>query len=341
MPNPSNIVLQFNMGEGKTSVVAPLVAARAADGTNLVRVVVLRPLARQTFHLLRKTLSGLLDRRIFYLPFSRNLRVDESMATRIQSLFALCTQEKGILLAQPEHILSFRLMGIDLSLGPATSKTAGCLLDSQRWLNQHARDILDESDEILNVAYQLVYTSGSQAALEDHPDRWTVIQQMLASVKKHVTNVHRLCPDEIELNWATEDAFPTTLRILEQAAGHRLLRLVAQETMQSVPRSHLFSHELYRAAIQFVSGPVVDPSSLDLLKSHCKPTALWSGLLLRRGMLAGGILSFVLGKKRYRVDYGLDLTRTMLAVPYRAKDVPSPRADFGHPDVVLALTCLW
>ena len=30
----------------------------------------------------------------------------------------------------------------------------------------------------------------------------------------------------------------------------------------------------------------------------------------------------------------------MLAVPYRAKDVPAPRAEFGHPDVAVMLTCL-
>ena len=29
-----------------------------------------------------------------------------------------------------------------------------------------------------------------------------------------------------------------------------------------------------------------------------------------------------------------------MAVPYLAKDVPSPRAEFGHPDIALGLTCL-
>lgn len=30
----------------------------------------------------------------------------------------------------------------------------------------------------------------------------------------------------------------------------------------------------------------------------------------------------------------------MLAVPYRVKDMPSPRSEFSHPDVVIVLTCL-
>jgi hypothetical protein len=32
-----------------------------------------------------------------------------------------------------------------------------------------------------------------------------------------------------------------------------------------------------------------------------------------------GILSYVLKERRWRVDYGLDPSRTLLAVPYRAK----------------------
>lgn len=62
-----------------------------------------------------------------------------------------------------------------------------------------------------------------------------------------------------------------------------------------------------------------------------------------RGLLAKGILLFALGQKRYRVNYGLAPDRcppTMLAVPFRAKDMPSPRSEFSHPDVVIVLTCL-
>ena len=63
-------------------------------------------------------------------------------------------------------------------------------------------------------------------------------------------------------------------------------------------------------------------------------------LLLLRGLIAGGVLAFALQQKRWRVNYGLDLSRTMLAVPYRAKDNPATRAEFSHPDVAIVLTCL-
>jgi hypothetical protein len=37
---------------------------------------------------------------------------------------------------------------------------------------------------------------------------------------------------------------------------------------------------------------------------------------------------------------GLDLSRTMLSVPYRAKDSPAARAKFSHPDATVVLTYL-
>lgn len=66
-----------------------------------------------------------------------------------------------------------------------------------------------------------------------------------------------------------------------------------------------------------------------------------NSLLFFRGLFAGGILGFVLGQKRWRVNYGLDPERrppTRLAVLYRTKDSPSPRSEFLHPKVVLLLT---
>jgi len=66
-------------------------------------------------------------------------------------------------------------------------------------------------------------------------------------------------------------------------------------------------------------------------------------LLLLKSLFATRIIAFFLGQKRFRVHYGLAPDRrppTMLAVPYRAKDLPALRAQFSYPDVVTMLTCL-
>jgi hypothetical protein len=66
----SNSVMQLNMGLGKSSVIVPIVAAALADTTQLVRVIVLKPLAMQMFQLLVRKLGGMLNRRVLYLPIS-------------------------------------------------------------------------------------------------------------------------------------------------------------------------------------------------------------------------------------------------------------------------------
>ena len=130
-----NSILQLNMGEGKSSVIVPMVAASLADGQKLVRVVVLKPLLRQMFRLLVNRLGGLANRQIFYAPFSRAVHVGPKEAHHIQSMYEECMRVRGVLVVQPEHLLSFKLMGIDRRLRTTmTDETAGALLKSQQWL---------------------------------------------------------------------------------------------------------------------------------------------------------------------------------------------------------------
>ncbi|KAJ7144287.1 hypothetical protein C8R44DRAFT_973870 [Mycena epipterygia] len=328
MMNPSsweNTISQLNMGEGKSSVIIPLIASLLADGNTLVRVVVLKSLSVQMFQTLRNTLSGLLNRRIFFFPFSRDVQLRQtSDAQKMQSLFKLCMRERGAWIAQPEHILSFKLMGLDLMLD-AVPAAAG--------------DMLDESDEILNVGYQLVYTSGRQAPLEDHPDRWTTIQDILTYVQDLAEDLAAEFPTGVDVDPSdTEASFHSGIRILTKEAGDCLVRRIAEKMLES-NEFRLFQHEIRRDILCFITEPT-PIISLVKLRETCEHTPFWNGILLRRGILAGGILVFALQQKRWRVEYGLDLRRTMLAVPYRAKDVPSLRADFGHPDVAIILTCL-
>lgn len=66
-------------------------------------------------------------------------------------------------------------------------------------------------------------------------------------------------------------------------------------------------------------------------------------MLLLRGVLAHGVLLSALMSKRWRVNYGVDKARRpeqLLAIPFRAKDSPAPRAEFSHPDIIILLTCL-
>ncbi|KZP04851.1 hypothetical protein FIBSPDRAFT_843536 [Athelia psychrophila] len=121
-----------------------------------------------------------------------------------------------------------------------------------------------------------------------------------------------------------------------------------QLVMDDVMKGHLdncafgvLSAELRKVAERVITQKNIDMDhTVQELVTYCDTSGFWKGLLLLRGLFAHGILAYALKERRWRVDYGLDLSRSLLAVPYRAKDVPAVRAEFGHPDVAITLTCL-
>lgn len=65
-------------------------------------------------------------------------------------------------------------------------------------------------------------------------------------------------------------------------------------------------------------------------------------VLALRGMFACGLMEHCLCR-RYRVDYGIDSRRGIghrVAVPYRASDTPSERAEYAQPDTLILFTVL-
>ena len=323
-------ILQLNMGEGKSHVIVPLVAVALADSQKLVRVVVLKPLANQMFHLLVERISGLANRRVFYLPFSRDIAMDEQKIQDIHNLFQECARVQGVLVAQPEHILSFRLMVIDrmLSSGSPLNHVAKKLQEMQTWLTSTSRDILDESDELLHVRYQLIYTMGQQQPLDGEQDRWTTTQKIFDLVRRHTQNLHEEFPEEVELLEhcaveACEGKF-FHVRLLGTSASKSLVSRIAEDALDGGLDNLTFVNlnlgsDLRTAVLRFIKEQGVDSPTYLTVEKVYRDTSLWKGLLLLRGLLAHGILVHVLSQRRWRVDYGLDLKRSLLAVPYRAK----------------------
>ncbi|QRV92778.1 kinase-like protein [Ceratobasidium sp. AG-Ba] len=338
-------VLQLNMGEGKSSVIVPIVAATLADTTRLVRVLVLKPLWRQMFQLLVSRLAGIVNRRIYYMPFGRHIEVGEAQVKQIHEMYNECMREGGVLLVQPEHVLSLKMMAIDHLLLPSTSKSskvANTLRKTQKWLSKNARDILDESDELLHVRYQLIYTVGDQEPLHGHPDRWTTTQQIFPLIASHIRRLKQIYPGKLKFNARDEGQFPS-IRILPESDEliGELITSIAKDVMEGLVPNLNFSllPQETRCLVQrFMVEHDIPEGDVQPLKNLNQ--AMRNGILLLRGLLASGIIVFALRDRRYRVDYGLDLNRSLLAVPYHAKDVPSPRAEFGHPDVAIVLTCL-
>ncbi|TGJ86351.1 hypothetical protein E0Z10_g2449 [Xylaria hypoxylon] len=342
----NNVVMQLNMGEGKSSVIVPIVATSLADTTRLVRVVVAKPQSKQMLQMLVAKLGGLLDRQIYHLPFSRDIKLNNNSLHAINQLLKECMNSGGILLTQPENILSFMLMGIESCIS-GDSKTSQGLVKILGRLDAHSRDIVDESDENFSVKFELLYTMGLQSPIQYSPERWICVQSVLEIFRKIIPEVQSQFPSSIEIS-RLDRGFPRT-RVLQADAQDRIIIKIADEICRKgltgfpIVRQQ---KEFRQAVFSYITEAQPSPTVISIVEND-NLTGFWAksrdALLLLRGLLAGGVLGFCFGQKRWRVDYGLDASRkpeTKLAVPFRAKDNPTPRSEFSHPEVVMVLTQL-
>lgn len=211
MRSPScekNAVMQLNMGEGKSSVIVPIVAAHLADGSKRVRVIVGKPQAKELFRTLLSKLSGMLNRRIYHMPFNRSVRPTSEQVKALHALYKKCIKESGILLLQPEHILSFKLMTIEYQSLEGQENVGTALIDLQHFFDSQSRDIVDESDENFSPKFELVYTMGVQRPMELSPQRWTTIQRVLNLVTSIIASVQKEYPESVEITNQSRGSFP-------------------------------------------------------------------------------------------------------------------------------------
>lgn len=346
-PEDKNAVLQLNMGEGKSSVIVPIIAAALGDGSRLVRVIVTKPQVKQMRQILISKLAGLVGRRVYHLPISRDVRLDSSAMQTVWQMVRECKEEGGVLLVQPEQLLSFQLMALeqqtvlDSQIGPE-------LLTLQTWLDDNSRDIIDESDENFSTKFELVYTMGQQRPIEHSPARWALTQQVLSLIRPLADEIHSESPKSLKIHdWHGKTWRFPIIRLLDVFGGERLLdqlaELICSRGLDGFPISRQ-PEEQKQAVKKYISKPLPTAEEVAAVENG----TFWREnvihtLLLLRGLIATGIIAFSLGQKRWRVNYGVDPNRdpkTRLAVPFRAKDDPAPRAEFSHPDVAIFLTCL-
>ena len=184
-----SIVMQMNMGEGKTSVILPMLAVSLPPSSStLVRIIVLKSLFPTNYQFLRCKLGGLINRRIFPFICRRDLNFSNQQIELIHSRLHEGLLNCDIIITSLEDILSYDLLTID-KCRRYDFQTGKSMLTMQRWLKTYVRDVLDESDEILHVKYQLIYTDGGQRQVDGGSERWNTIQSILEIVKRHAQHI--------------------------------------------------------------------------------------------------------------------------------------------------------
>lgn len=337
----SNSVLQMNMGKGKTSVIMPMVASILADGEMLSRLLVPKALLSQTGQILQARLGGLLGREISYIPFSRRTPTTPQLIEEYRKLHGDALHRSGIILGIPEHVLSFKLSGLQ-RISDAKVAEAVVMVNTQRWLNQVCRDILDECDFTLAVRTQLIYPSGSQLTVDGHPNRWEVTMTILGLVAHHLRDLARDYPQSIDVMERTTTEFPIAYFLrndAEVALTQRIVDNICFGQTWILPIQDCTRNE-QEAIRVFISQEMVDPSTFERVSTlFADKPKLYKNIFLLRGLLVHGILLLCL-KKRWNVQYGLHPNRDPMAVPFHAKGIPSDQAEWGHPDVAILFTCL-
>ena len=142
------------------------------------------------------------------------------------TLFKDCARVGGVLLCQPKHILSFELMGIHTLRREEGNSGTQMLLDAQEWLKGTSRDILDESDKVLSVKYQLIYTVGTPQGIHGQSTRWQTFQEVLSLLRSILVEQSHCYTAGAEFKFESLDCFPITsfprTRILASRCGHEL-----------------------------------------------------------------------------------------------------------------------
>ena len=333
--------LQMNMGQGKSSIIIPMVVAQLADRKNLVRVVVPRPLLLQTAQLLHARLGGLIGRKIKHVPFSRRSSTALADLRVYQDLHSKMLGSGGIILTLPEHMLSFQLSGLQ-ELSNGHSQQADLMIRFQEWLMRSCRDILDECDHMLAVKTQLIYPSGAQTMVDGHPCRWKLVEDLLKLVKLYVGPLRHDFPRNIEIIERSRGTFPTIYLLtpeVKNALVQRLTDSIVKGEGGILPMDGCSPDEVASVNNFLREAQFPKATALKIAEVFKGNTDARQRLLLLRGLFIHKILLLGLSK-RWNVQYGIDTRRDPIAVPYKAKGIASDQAEFGHPDVSIILTCL-
>jgi hypothetical protein len=318
-----------------------MVSAQLANSKQLMRVVVPRPLLPQTAALLQGRLGGLLGREVKHIPYSRKTNTSPETTKAFFDIHKYTLKTSGVMLAAPEHLLSFKLCGLQ-RLSDSHIEQATPMINIQSWLTSHARDLVDESDFIFSPRTALCFPSGNQSIVDGHPQRWETAEALLLLVERHLWDLREKYPQSIDFIHRESGAYPFVFFLRHDAEDALIARIVSD--LYTGRTSILPMREcsrLDRLAIKdFISKSRPSQDVVERVRNvYPEKPELRKKILLIRGLLVHRILLMTL-KKRWNVQYGIDPARDPIAVPFSAKGVPSEQSEWGHPDVAILFSIL-
>ena len=314
-------VLQLNMGEGKTSVICPLVVSSLANKKQVVQLTFLTSLLETHGQELTIRLGGLLEQRVYYFPCNRQIDFTKDLVQKMIQKFTECRQERGCIVTVPEHRLSMLLKFEELCIGQldhhrktSVPDTAQSFLDLFKLHKESLVDIIDESDEILRHRYQLLYAMGAQQSVDGGERRWKVAQELLNLLRRHA---HRLATsasaESLAVKCTDEEkgtgSWPY-IRLLDAGINHLLRELLVQSVLEGEALELSYVSTLSSQCMDVLKSYLMNdpiptkqmPVKIDFLRKNLSEQQLKDVYILR-GLLSFEVFHHSLGK-RWSVDYG-------------------------------------
>lgn len=218
------------------------------------------------------------------------------------------------------------------------------MIEFQKWLDTHSRDVLDECDFTLSVKTQLNYPSGPEMSVDFHPYRWQIAQELLGLVARRLRALQRQYPSGIQVTSMRRGQNFPAVQFLKTDAEDALNNLIIDDICLGRLTFLRLAQPQFRqkqsTIREVLSGTRISEEALDRAAHlFSNPNIASNALLLIRGLILHRMIVLCLGK-RWNVQYGLHPDRHPIAVPYEAKGKPSEQAEYGHPDVAILFTCL-
>ncbi len=101
----AGMVKQMIMGQGKTTVVCPLLTLMLGDGSSLIMQVVPPALLEFSRSVMRSTFSSIMHKRIFTLSFDRSTEIDVSLLKKLVH----AKRDRGVVICTPTTVKSIML----------------------------------------------------------------------------------------------------------------------------------------------------------------------------------------------------------------------------------------
>lgn len=251
----------------------------------------------------------------------------------------------------PEYTLSFQLKLFDTIRQKDYELVRG-ISNVLKMINMNVRNVLDESDELLQPKRQIIYPVGRQTDPDGGDLRWTVAQAVLKRVPGHMRRLWTKYGDskiEFDANYIEHsnifgastlsyrnDVF-TPCRILDDSMfEHLRSALIADLKGMDIDFPKNTENDLNKLLTH--KELEIDPHRVinDCCRNENEKNTVW----ILRGLLGFEVLKLALSK-RWRVNYGVDVNgRRKMAIPFGANDTPKKNSEFGHPDVAVCYTLL-